>query len=174
MSLTILKYPDPRLRIPATEITEITEEHRALAKEMAEIMYEAEGIGLAAPQVGQSLRLITVDVSGPEKREALLCLVNPRLTPDPEAGTVETEEGCLSVEDYRSKVKRHAKVKLNALDLDGNPVETDAEGLLAVCLQHEVDHLDGKVFLDRISRLKRALYDGKVRKRLRRSEEQHS
>ena len=172
MPLTILKYPDPRLAGQAAEITEITPEHRALAAEMAKLMYEAEGIGLAAPQVGELLRLITVDVSGPEKREDLMCLVNPRLTPDPEGGSIETEEGCLSVQDFRSKVKRHARVKLEALDLDGNPVELVAEDILAVCLQHEVDHLDGKLFLDRISRLKRTLYDGKVRKWLRRNEDE--
>ncbi len=171
MALSILKYPDPRLKEPCAAIDDITEEHRALAAEMAELMYKAEGIGLAAPQVGIPLRLIVMDVSGPEKRESLLCLVNPKLTPDPEAGTVETEEGCLSVRQYRSKVKRHARVHLDALDLDGNPVSMDAEGLPAVCLQHEVDHLDGKLFLDRISRLKRSLYDGRLRKILSRDEE---
>lgn len=166
MALTILHYPDPRLKKVSAPVTSITEEHRTLAAEMAETMYRAEGIGLAGPQVGRLERIIVVDVSGPEQRNSLMTLINPELTPIPEAGRCESEEGCLSVPDYRSNVKRHAKIHVRALDLDGNVVEFDAEDLLAVCLQHEVDHLDGKLFIDHISRLKRSLFEGRIRKRL--------
>ncbi len=167
MILTILHHPHPVLRRTALEISEITPEIRELADNMAQTMYHAEGIGLAAPQVGHSIRLITVDVTGPEKREGLLTLVNPVLTPVPDAGYVDGEEGCLSVEDYRARVKRHAAVRLSALDLGGRPVHMEAEGLLAVCLQHEVDHLEGKLFIDHISRLKRSMYETRLRKRQR-------
>lgn len=158
----VLKYPDPRLAQKCTEITEITEDIRKLAADMADTMYKEDGIGLAAPQVGQQCRLIVVDVSGPEKREALMTLVNPKL--ELMGDEVECEEGCLSVLDLRSKVIRREKVRLYALDIDGKPVCLEAEGLLAICLQHEVDHLDGTLFIDRISRLKRTLYDSKVKK----------
>ena len=161
MSLTILRHPDPVLRKIAAPIPEVTDEIRELAAAMAETMYRAEGIGLAAPQIGRSIRLITVDVTGPERREGLLTLINPELTPLPEAGYVEGEEGCLSVEDYRAKVRR------SALDANGAPVRLEAEGLLAVCLQHEVDHLEGKLFIDHLSRLKRSMYEARLRKRLR-------
>ncbi len=167
MSLTILRHPDPVLRKIAAPIPEVTDEIRELAAAMAETMYRAEGIGLAAPQIGRSIRLITVDVTGPERREGLLTLINPELTPLPEAGYVEGEEGCLSVEDYRAKVRRYASVALSALDANGAPVRLEAEGLLAVCLQHEVDHLEGKLFIDHLSRLKRSMYEARLRKRLR-------
>lgn len=167
MPLTILTYPHPLLAKPSSEITQVTPEIRELAAEMAETMYKAEGIGLAAPQVGKPIRLITVDVTGPERREGLMTLVNPRLTPVPEAGFQEGEEGCLSVSEYRANVKRHAKVFLEATDLDGKPIRMEADGILAVCLQHETDHLEGVLFIDRISRLKRVMYEAKVKKRLR-------
>ncbi len=164
MFLPVLKYPDPRLKHVSKPIDTITETHKTLAANMIDTMYKEEGIGLAAPQVGESIRLIVVDVSGPEARSDLLTLVNPTLTALVGSPTVETEEGCLSVEGYRSKVKRHAKVRVQALDLEGQPLDFEADGLLAICLQHEVDHLDGKLFIDRISRLKRGLFDSKVRK----------
>ncbi|MDR2892841.1 MAG: peptide deformylase [Deltaproteobacteria bacterium] len=175
MELEILQYPDARLKQKSAPVTEITPEIRALAENMAKAMYESDGIGLAAPQVGRFVRLITVDLSGPSQREALKVYLNPVLEalPDPESGKpegVESEEGCLSVPDYRSNVKRHSRVLLKALDLDGNPVEREAADLEAICLQHECDHLDGKLFIDRISRLKRGLYDGKVKKRLKAAE----
>lgn len=164
----VLTYPHPALKRKAESVAEITPEIRRLAADMAETMYEYDGIGLAAPQVGELVRLITVDISGPEARESLMTLVNPELEliGDYE---VESEEGCLSVEDYRAPVTRSERVNLKATDLDGNPVAFEAEGLLAVCLQHECDHLDGKLFIDHISRLKRNLYDAKVRKWAKRS-----
>ncbi len=159
----VLTYPNPFLKQKAEPITEITPELRELAKDMAETMYENDGIGLAAPQVGELIRMITVDITGPDNREDLHVLINPELETvgDEE---VESEEGCLSVEDYRAPVTRSERVRVRALSLDGDPVEFKADGLLAVCLQHECDHLDGKLFIDRISRLKRNLYDAKVRK----------
>lgn len=158
----VLKYPDPRLQLKSDAVTAVTPEIRQLAQDMAETMYENRGIGLAAPQVGEFIRLITVDPSGPEERKELLVLVNPEVASC--EGQIEDEEGCLSVVNFRTKVKRSQRVVVKATDLDGNPVEIDAEDLKAVCLQHEIDHLDGVLFIDRISRLKRALYDGKVKK----------
>ncbi|NLY40080.1 MAG: peptide deformylase [Desulfovibrionales bacterium] len=165
MERTIVTYPHPVLAQKAKPVTEITEDIRALAAEMAELMYANKGIGLAAPQVAESLRLITVDLSGPEKREALQVFVNPVLS-CPE-GEVESEEGCLSVRGYRTTVRRAERVHLSAQDLDGKPIELDADDLLAICLQHELDHLDGVLFIDRISKLKRSLYERKVKKWLR-------
>jgi len=169
MILDIIQYPDPRLAQTAVELTELTDELRLLVSNMAETMYAARGVGLAAPQVGRAIRLILVDVSGPDERKELRVFINPRLTvldPTP----VEDEEGCLSVPfNYRAPVSRAARVAVEALDMDWKPVHIEAEGLLAVCLQHEIDHLEGKVFLDYISRLKRTLFDTRVKKWLRRT-----
>ncbi|MFV0423011.1 peptide deformylase [Oleidesulfovibrio sp.] len=162
----ILTYPDKRLAIECEDIGEITDEIRELAADMVETMYDADGIGLAAPQVGANCRLIVVDVSGPETRNDLRTYVNPRF--EMLEGEVETEEGCLSVPALRSKVTRAEKIRLYAKDLEGNDVCIDADGLLSICLQHEIDHLDGTLFIDRISRLKRTLYDNKVKKWLKR------
>ncbi len=170
MPLTILTYPNPLLARTSDPVTKVTDDIRKLAGEMAPLMYNADGIGLAAPQVGRLLRLIVIDITGPEKREDLLTLVNPRLTPLPKEGTVTSEEGCLSVTGYRANVKRYAKVILDAEDLDGNPIQREAEGLLAICLQHEVDHLDGKLFIDHISRLKRSMFERKLKKGTRQSQ----
>ena len=169
MLLPILEYPDPQLAEPSEPVTEINDELRRLAADMAETMYDAEGIGLAAPQIGRNQRLIVVDVTGPERREGLMCLINPELTPIEDAGTVIGEEGCLSVPlKYRSNVERAAKVRLCAQDMDGKPVDFVAEDILAVCLQHEVDHLNGVLFLDHLSRLKRTMFNARISKRLRR------
>ena len=165
MARTIVTYPHPVLAKTAAPVVEITDEIRQLAAEMAELMYEHKGIGLAAPQVGESLRLITVDLSGPDKREDLRVFVNPVLS-DPE-GEVESEEGCLSVRGYRTNVVRAEKVRLTAQDLDGNPVKLAADELLAICLQHEIDHLNGVLFIDHISNLKRTLYERKLKKWLK-------
>ncbi len=158
----VLKYPDRRLAEKSVAVAEVTPEIRQLAEDMLETMYANDGIGLAAPQVGELIRLVVIDISGPEQRSEPMALVNPTLELDGEE--VESEEGCLSVEEYRSQVKRASRVRLKAADLEGNPVELEAEGTLAVCLQHECDHLDGVLFIDRISRLKRSLYASKVKK----------
>ena len=162
MARKIVTYPEPVLALKAAPVPEITENIRALAAEMAELMYADKGIGLAAPQVGESIRLITVDLSGPEKREDLHVFVNPVLSNF--EGEVESEEGCLSVRSYRTTVTRAEKVHLSAQDLDGNQIEMDADDLMAICLQHEVDHLEGVLFIDKISRLKRMMYERKLKK----------
>ena len=172
MKLEILQYPDARLKQKATPVMDVTPEIRQLAADMAETMYEHGGVGLAASQVGRPVRLVVMDLSGPSERSALRVLVNPALEPLParpedEDEVVETEEGCLSVPEYRSNVKRYARVRLKTLDLDGNLVEREASDLEAICLQHECDHLDGRLFIDHISRLKRGLYDRKRKKQSR-------
>ena len=159
MSLKIVTYPNPLLGKPSLPITEVTDEIRKLAEEMTEAMYKSDGI-----------RLVIIDVTGPEKREGKMVLVNPVWTPLPDAGYVESEEGCLSVPDYRSKVRRTARVHVEATDLDGNPVSFDADDILAICVQHEIDHLDGKLFIDRISRLKRIMFENKLKKGTRQSQ----
>ncbi|MDY0225969.1 MAG: peptide deformylase [Desulfomicrobium apsheronum] len=169
MSRSIITYPHPVLAKKAAPVAEITDEIRALAAEMLEIMYNDKGIGLAAPQVAESIRLITVDLSGPDKREDPLVFVNPVLSNL--EGSVESEEGCLSVVGYRTTVKRAERLHLSATDLDGNPVEMDADDLMAICLQHEVDHLDGVLFIDKISKLKRTLYERKLKKWLKEKNE---
>ena len=169
MPRTIVTYPNPVLAKKAAPVAEITDEIRALAAEMIQLMYADKGIGLAAPQVAESIRLITVDLSGPEKREDPRVFVNPVLSNL--EGEVESEEGCLSVVGYRSTVTRAERLHLSATDLDGNPVEMDADDLMAICLQHEVDHLDGVLFIDKISKLKRTLYERKLKKWLKEKKE---
>lgn len=169
MARKIVTYPHPVLAKTASPVTEITEEIRQLAAEMAQLMYEDKGIGLAAPQVAESIRLITVDLSGPDKREDLKVFVNPVLSNL--EGEVDSEEGCLSVPGYRSTVTRAERLHLSALDLDGNPVEMAADDLMAICLQHEVDHLNGVLFIDKISKLKRTLYERKLKKWLKQKKE---
>ena len=163
MILPVLQYPDPRLARVSMPIQEVTPEIRELAENMVETMYAREGIGLAAPQVGVPIRLMVMDISGPERREDLRILVNPLLKRSgPE---IDSEEGCLSITDYRSTVRRSGQVHVEATDLDGNPVSFEAEDLLAICAQHECDHLDGILFIDHISRLKRGMFDRKIKKR---------
>ncbi|MDR1039611.1 MAG: peptide deformylase [Deltaproteobacteria bacterium] len=164
--LTILKYPDPRLNETSRDVEEFGEELKSLAADMAETMIAAPGVGLAAPQVGRLLRLIVVDRSDPEEegREPKpLFLVNPEIVRAD--GTQVFKEGCLSVDDLQSEVTRYQEVEVEAQDLDGNVFEVEAEGRMAVILQHEIDHLDGVLFLDRISPLKRSMYAKGIRKR---------
>ncbi len=168
MMRTILTYPDPVLSQKARPIEDIDDDIRRLAEDMAETMYAKDGIGLAAPQVGESCRLIVIDVTGPSNREDLRVIVNPVI--ESAEGEVESEEGCLSVSNYRCNVRRAERVRVTGLDLDGNPVDIEADDILAICIQHEIDHLDGTLFIDRISRLKRVLYDKKVKKWLKRQE----
>lgn len=169
MDRKIITYPNDILARKSESIAEITPEIRELADDMVRIMYENNGIGLAAPQVGINQRIITVDVSGPEKREDLRILVNPEIVE--KDGHTETEEGCLSVIDYRARVKRAARVQARATDLEGEEMDIDADDIMAVCLQHEIDHLDGILFIDHISRLKRTMYEKKLEKWLRKRKE---
>jgi len=160
----IRTYPDHILREKAKQVTEFNEELKQLARDMAETMYAAPGVGLAANQVGVAKRLIVVDVRDPEDKEkgtGLFQLANPEVVEG--EGEFVMEEGCLSVPDEREEVERFNKIKLTAQDLDGNFLEIEAEGLLAVVFQHETDHLNGILFIDHLSPLKRAA----IRKRLR-------
>ena len=170
-TLDIVEYPDPKLRVKCAPVSEITAEIRALLANMAETMYTAPGIGLAAPQVGESYRLIVIDVGSDEasgRRARLYKLINPEIVA--REGATETEEGCLSVPEIREVVKRAAKVQVRALNENGQEEDIEAEGLLAVCLQHEIDHLDGVLFIDHLSRLKQMLVKSKYNK-LHRAEE---
>ena len=161
--LEILHFPDPRLRRRCALVGTVDDEVRRLIDDMFETMYEAPGIGLSAPQVNVAARVVTIDVS--KDRSEPLCLVNPEvLTTD---GETETEEGCLSVPGVFELVKRPEKVRVRALDRDGRSREIEAEGLLAVCIQHEIDHLDGRLFVDYLSRLKRQRIRKKAEKALR-------
>ncbi|MED5262052.1 MAG: peptide deformylase [Myxococcota bacterium] len=162
----VLQFPDPRLKRKSEPIREITDTHRELAAEMCQVMYDEPGIGLAAPQIGEPIRLIVVDTEWGEEgaeRDALV-VVNPEIS-EPE-GNIVWNEGCLSVPDYNADVERAERIRLTGLDLDGNPIEEHAEGLRAVCFQHEIDHLDGILFIDRISRLKRSMYVNKRKKQV--------
>ena len=162
--LEILKFPHPVLRRRAREIEEIDDRIRTLAMEMTETMYRAPGIGLAAPQVGVSERLIVVDLSCGEQEGHLLTLVNPEIIFS--EGEIEMEEGCLSVPELNEKVVRPGRVVVRGLDLEGRTLEVTGEELMAVALQHEIDHLDGILFIDHISRLKRSRYMAKRKKEL--------
>lgn len=168
MLLDIVTYPDPRLKERCAPVDAITEEIRQLAADMTETMYAAPGVGLAAPQVGRSLRLLVMDPGVQEGERRPRVLVNPVLEPLGEV-IVSEQEGCLSVPlNYRADVPRWSRVRLRATDLDGTPIDEELDGFAAVVVQHEVDHLDGTLFIDRMSRLRRTLYDGKVKKWLRR------
>jgi peptide deformylase len=164
--LEVVQFPDPRLKKISKPIEEVTEEIRLLAQDMIEVMYDEPGIGLAAPQVGASIRMFVIDPvwSDEEIGPHPTVVINPEIS-DRE-GRITWDEGCLSVPDYNAIVDRDAMITLRGTDLDGKPIEERAEGLRAVCIQHEVDHLDGILFIDRISRLKRSLYVKKRKKQL--------
>ncbi len=158
--LPILRFPDPRLKKVATVVREIDESIKRLARDMAETMYEAPGIGLAATQVDAHKRVVVIDVS--EARDELLTLVNPEIIE--RAGTQVCEEGCLSVPGIYDNVERAESVVVQYLDLNGEARRIEAHGLLAVCLQHEIDHLDGKVFVEHLSQLKQTRIKAKLAK----------
>ena len=162
----VLQFPDPRLKRVSEPISEITDAIRDLAQDMCDVMYDEPGIGLAAPQIGEALRLFVIDTEWSEEdgERNPQVLINPEITH--QEGSITWEEGCLSVPDYTADVQRAASVTIRALDLEGQEVIEEAEGLRAVCMQHEIDHLDGILFIDRISRLKRGLYVKKRKKQL--------
>jgi len=160
--LTILRYPDPRLHKVARPVTEFgTERLRQLVKDMAETMYDAPGVGLAATQVDVHEQVITIDVS--ETGDQLMVFVNPEITWSSDDKQVY-DEGCLSVPGVYDGVERPARVKCKAYDVEGKPFEVEADGLLAVCIQHEMDHLMGKVFVEYLSPLKRNRIKAKLQK----------
>jgi peptide deformylase len=158
--LQILEYPDSRLRTVARPVAAVTDEIRQLVSDMFETMYMAPGIGLAASQVDFHQRLLVIDVS--EDSSEPLCFINPEIVEA--TGTVSRDEGCLSVPDVYESVERAERIRVKALDRDGQEFELEAEELLAVCIQHEIDHLDGKLFVDYISPLKRQRLKKKLSK----------
>lgn len=169
--LPILNYPDPRLRNKAKPITQIDDRIRQLAADMLETMYAAPGIGLAATQVNEPLSLIVMDLS--EDKSQPRVFINTRITPlTDEQG--EYEEGCLSVPSVYDKVSRPLRVRIEAQDLDGNHFVEEADELLAVCIQHELDHLEGKLFVDYLSPLKRQRARDRVQKHLKSADRQSS
>jgi len=174
-ALPIRLYPDPVLKQEAAPIDQIGDDIRQLGRDMIDTMIHAPGSGLAAPQVGRSCRLIVVDGGGPGEtgdKDKAIVLVNPEIVSA--EGEILFEEACLSVLEYSAKVKRAAAVKVRGLNLEGRPVEIETNGRLAVVFQHEIDHLDGILFIDRISSLKRDLYRRKLKKILKNREEQNA
>lgn len=163
-TLEILTFPDPRLRNKAKPVPAVDDEIRDIVDAMFETMYQAPGIGLAAIQVNIPLRILVVDVS--EQKDSPLCLINPEITD--RRGRAEMEEGCLSVPGFYEQIDRAETIRVRALDRDGEPIEMEASGLLAVCIQHETDHLDGKLFVDYLSPLKRQRIRKKLEKDQRR------
>lgn len=161
--LPILEYPDPRLKKVAAPVAAVTADVRKLVRDMAETMYAAPGVGLAATQVNVHKRVIVIDIS--DHKDDLRVFINPELLSAD--GEAECEEGCLSVPGYYDKVTRAARIRVRALDEHGETFELDAEGLLAVCIQHEMDHLIGKVFVEYLSPLKRARLTSRLRKKQR-------
>ncbi len=161
--LPILHYPDPRLHIRAKPVSSVDAGIRKLAADMAETMYAAPGIGLAATQVDVHVRLLVLDIS--EDKSQLQAFINPEILW--REGECEGEEGCLSVPGIYETVKRSERIRVRALDLDGKTFELAAEGLLAVCIQHEMDHLEGKVFVEYLSRLKLSRIKAKLAKQAR-------
>jgi peptide deformylase len=150
----LLIFPDPRLRLESEPVQEITDEIRTLARDMLETMYDAPGVGLAAIQIGEPKRLVVMDTPKKDEERQPVVLVNPEIVwAADEKHTYE--EGCLSIPEYYEEVERPARVKFRYTDLDGKAVEVEAEGLVAICVQHEIDHLNGVLFIDHLSKLKR-------------------
>jgi peptide deformylase len=158
--LTILQFPDPRLRKVARPVETVDDSVRTLADDMLETMYASRGIGLAATQVNRDVRVLVLDLS--EGRDQPHVFINPEIVA--RDGTQVCEEGCLSVPGEYAEVERAERIRVAALDRDGEPFELDADGLLAVCIQHEIDHLDGKVFVDYLSPLKRRMIEKRLKK----------
>lgn len=166
--LDIVTYPDKRLAEPSEKITEIDDTIKTLIDDMAETMFEAPGAGLAAVQVGVNKQLIVVNTTeGEDGENSYMALINPEIV-EADGEFISQDEGCLSVPEFRATVKRFNRVKVTAQDPDGNPVELNEEGFHAVVLQHEIDHLKGVLFINRISALKREMYKRKVKKWMKR------
>lgn len=163
--LQVSVYPDPILRQKCLPVEKVDGTIDKLIDDMAETMYEAPGVGLAANQVGSPLRIIVVDAQRPDDEHGLIVLLNPEVVSG--QGQTISEEGCLSLPDYFSKVKRFNEVVVKGLDRKGNPVEINATGFLAVVLQHEIDHLEGRLFIDRIGPIARDIFKRRWKKRMR-------
>ena len=167
--LEIKLLPDPILRKKASPLEKVSEEVKKILNDMAETMYNAPGIGLAGNQIGVLKRLVVMDCSTDEEDPNLIKMINPEIVNSSDEKE-ELEEGCLSIPDHKSIVKRPANVKVKYLNIDGIEKTLDAEGLLAACVQHEIDHLNGILFVDHISRIKRDMILRKVKKQLRENE----
>lgn len=172
--LKIITYPEKSLSEPSTDIETIDETILQLIQDMGETMFQESGVGLAAPQVGVNKRILVynsraADPEDDETEQQFAALINPHII-EASGSFVSENEGCLSVVDFRADVKRYETVTVRALDVDGNPLEFDARGLMAVIMQHEIDHLDGVLFIDRISALKRAMYKKRLFKSLKETE----
>ena len=171
--LKVLTYPEKSLLKPSVNVDNINDDIKQLIQDMGETMFEAPGVGLAAPQVGVNKRIIVYDVNTAVKNDdenkdlknEFRALINPEII-DASGSIVSKEEGCLSVLDYKADVKRYEKVTVKAVNIDGKKLEFNVEGIPAIIMQHEIDHLDGILFIDRISALKRAMYKKKVKKKL--------
>ncbi len=167
--LEILKYPHSVLKKRSQEVEKIDENVRQLIQDMTETMYDANGVGLAAPQVGVNKRIIVLDVSPMDPEQDLLALINPEIMV--EEDEIDHEEGCLSVPECQETIKRKQKVRVRGLSPEGKEIELEAQGILAIALQHEVDHLNGVLILDRMSGLKREIYRTKLRKKRQKEKE---
>ena len=165
----ILHYPDPLLKRKSETVTEFNDELRQLAEDMAETMYDAPGVGLAAPQIGVLKRLVVIDCSGSDEPNDLLVAVNPEIIAT-EGESVE-EEGCLSVPGFWANVKRAETATLRYQDVEGTVHERTSDGLLGICMQHELDHLEGVLFVDRLSPLKRSIFKKKYTKMMKEREQ---
>ena len=166
--LEILKYPHPVLRKPSKAVSQINKEVKELIEDMRETMVQAGGIGLAACQVGVPQRVIVLDVSPMDPQHSFFALINPEIIS--EEGEIDHEEGCLSVPDCLEKVKRKEKVCVTGLSPEGMRMEIKGEGILGIAMQHEIDHINGILILDRVSRLKREIYRNKLKKEKRKEE----
>jgi peptide deformylase len=164
--LKILTYPDNTLRQPTHELENIDGEVQKMIDQKAATMYEAPGVGLAAIQVGWDKSVLIYDISPGEQGRSLQVLINPRIV-DQQGEMLSENEGCLSVPEFRADVKRYESIIVAGVNREGNPVELEADGMLAIVLQHEIDHLNGKLFIDHISALKRQLYTRRMKKKLR-------
>jgi peptide deformylase len=169
---TILTYPNPELKKKSTPVVVINDTIRDLVRDMVETMYAAPGVGLAAPQIGVHQRVTVIDIAGNDEEPRLIVAINPVIVYAD--GDSYEEEGCLSVPKYAANVRRHARVVVKALNLDGEELTYRAEGLLAIAFQHEIDHLDGVLFVDHISPLKREIFKKRHRRQANDPQEQHS
>jgi len=165
-NLKILTYPDNILRRPTHVLENIDGEVQKMIDQMAATMYDAPGVGLAAIQVGWDKSVLIYDIAPAEQGRSLQVLINPRIV-DQEGEMLSENEGCLSVPEFRADVKRFASIIVEGVDREGGPMKLEAQGVLAIVLQHEIDHLNGKLFIDHISALKRQLYSRRMKKKLR-------
>lgn len=163
--LDICTYPDPVLRVKASPVTVFDDNLSKLIEDMAETMYNAPGIGLAATQVGKAIQLLVIDLQKPDYDRGLLVMINPQI--QVAEGEIACEEGCLSVPEFFASVKRSSEITVGAVDRDGTPFEIEASGLLAIAIQHEIDHLDGKLIIDKIGSISKDIFIRKWKKRQR-------